>query len=166
MTQPTNLPRLPCGSRPSPFIELQQLLPSKITAISPFIDRLMHFLKMLMSKVSDVDESQVDIQIALGEALANAVIHGNRESPDKCVCVTCRFSMDGQILFTVRDEGEGFDSHAIADPTNRRNRLLANGRGIYLMRALMDEVCFDENGKVVHMRKSLRRHEQGGNGCS
>jgi serine/threonine-protein kinase RsbW len=65
--------------------------------------------------------------------------------------------MDGVLLLTVRDEGGGFDSHAIADPTDRQKRLLPNGRGIYLMRALMDEVCFEENGKVVHMRKRLRR---------
>ena len=155
MTRPQNLQRLPCARRPAPFIELQQLLPSKIAAISPFVDRLMHFLKMLMKKLSDVDGDEVDIQIALGEALANAVVHGNRENPHKCVYVTCRFSIDGEIFLTIRDEGEGFDSRAIPDPTDRHNRLLPNGRGIYLMRALMDEVCFEENGKVVHMRKRL-----------
>ena len=156
MAQPQNFPPLPCAPRPSPFIELQQRLPSKIAAISPFVDRLMQFLKMLIKKLRDVDGDEVDIQIALGEALANAVIHGNRENPHKCVYVTCRFSMDGEILLTVRDEGEGFDSRAIPDPTDRHNCLLPNGRGIYLMRALMDEVCFEENGKVVHMRKRLR----------
>ena len=166
MTQPQNLPSLPCASRPSPFIELQQSLPSKVAAISPFVDRLMHFLKTLMKKLGHVDGDEVDIQIALGEALANAVIHGNREDPYKCVYVTCRFSMDREILLTVRDEGKGFDSRTVADPTDRRNCLLPNGRGIYLMRALMDEVCFEENGKVVQMRKGLRRHEQGSNGRS
>jgi hypothetical protein len=54
-------------------------------------------------------------------------------------------------------EGEGFDSRAIANPTDPQKRLLPNGRGIYLMRALMDDVCFEENGKVVHMRKRLTR---------
>jgi serine/threonine-protein kinase RsbW len=157
MTQLHNLPPLPCASRPAPFLELQQHLPSRITAISPFVDGLMQFLQKLIKKLGDVDEDEGDIQIALGEALANAVIHGNRENLHKCVYVTCRLSMDGVLLLTVRDEGGGFDSHAIADPTDRQKRLLPNGRGIYLMRALLDEVCFEENGKVVHMRKRLRR---------
>ena len=161
MTQPQNLPPLPCAEHLSPFIELQQVLPSKIAAISPFIDRLMHSLKMLMKTLSDVDGDEVDIQIALAEALANVVLHGNRENPHKCVHVTCRLSMDREISLTVRDEGEGFDSRAIADPTDRHNRLLPNGRGIYLMRALMDEVCFEENGRVVHMRKRLEATRTG-----
>ena len=164
MAQPQNLPPLSCAPRPSPFIELQERLPSKIAAISPFVDRLMHFLKALTKQLGDAHGDEVDIQIALGEALANAVIHGNRENPHKCVYVTCRFSIGGEILLTVRDEGEGFDSRAIPDPTDRHNRLLPNGRGIYLMRALMDEVCFEENGRVVHMRKRLEATRTGSNG--
>jgi serine/threonine-protein kinase RsbW len=164
MAQLHNLPSPPYALRPAPFIELQQRLPSQIAAISPFVDQLIQFLKILTKKWGDAHGDEADIQIALGEALANAVIHGNRENLHKCVYVTCRLSMDGEVLLTVHDEGDGFDSGAIPDPTDRHNRLLPNGRGIYLMRALMDEVCFKENGKVVHMRKKLRRHEPGSNG--
>lgn len=157
MPQLHNLSPLPCASSPSPFIELQQVLPSRITAISPFVDRLMQLLKTLINKFGDADDDEIDIQMALREALANAVIHGNHENPHKRVYVTCRCSIDGEVVVTVRDEGEGFDSHAIADPTDPQKRLLPHGRGIYLMRAFMDEVCFEETGKVVHMRKRLRR---------
>ena len=159
-----NLPTVPSALHPSPFIELQQSLSSQIAAISPFVERLMQFLKMMIKKSGAADGDEVDIQIALGEALANAVIHGNREDLHKCVYVTCRLSMDSEVLLIVRDEGEGFDSRAIPDPTDRHNRLLPNGRGIYLMHALMDEVWFEENGKVVHMRKRLMRHEKRSNG--
>jgi len=69
------------------------------------------------------------------------------------VYVTCRCYMDGEVSITVRDQGKGFDSSALLDPTFRENLLLTHGRGIYLMKTLMDEVWFDEGGAVVMMRK-------------
>jgi serine/threonine-protein kinase RsbW len=61
--------------------------------------------------------------------------------------------MDGEVWISVRDEGPGFDSSAVSDPTTPESRLVDHGRGIYLMRALMDEVSFEESGVVVYMRK-------------
>jgi anti-sigma regulatory factor (Ser/Thr protein kinase) len=63
--------------------------------------------------------------------------------------------MDGEVLITVRYEGEGFDSRAVPDPTDHQSLLLSHGRGLHLMRALMDEVSFEESGTVVRMRKRL-----------
>jgi serine/threonine-protein kinase RsbW len=99
------------------------------------------------------DGSEVDIETALREALANAVVHGNRENPSKRVYVECRGYTDGEVSITVRDEGRGFDSNTVPDPTTPERRLFEHGRGIYLMKTLMDEVSFEESGKVVHMRK-------------
>ena len=81
------------------------------------------------------------------------LFHGSHEDPDKRVFLACRCSIDGEVSITVRDEGQGFDSRAVPDPTTLENRLCTHGRGIYLMKALMDEVCFDEGGTVVRMRK-------------
>ena len=94
------------------------------------------------------------IETAVREALANAIIHGNRQDPHKSVYVnmSCK---GGEISITVRDEGQGFDASAVADPTAQEKLKLNHGRGIYLMRALMDEVSFDQNGTVVRMRKIL-----------
>ena len=96
------------------------------------------------------------IETALHEALANAVIHGNHENPEKQVSVTCRFSMDGEVSITIRDQGDGFDCQALNDPTDQQNLLATHGRGVYLMRALMDEVAFEETGNVVRVRKRVR----------
>jgi serine/threonine-protein kinase RsbW len=117
----------------------------------------MGFIKPLIDEVHAEDGSETYIEIAVREALANAVIHGNHENPDKRVHVTCRCSMDGEVLLTVRDEGQGFDPDALPDPTDQTNLLRANGRGIWIMRALMDEVTFEDNGTVVCMRKIVRR---------
>ena len=83
----------------------------------------------------------------------DAVIHGNSEDPCKRVHLTVRCSADGEVRVAIRDEGAGFDSGSIPDPTAPELRMSSHGRGIYLMRALMDEVSFEEGGTVVHMHK-------------
>ena len=136
-------------SRSRRFVELQQLLPSQVDAIEPFVARVKRFI----SRFRNADGSETHIETAVHEALANAVIHGNQGDPNKRVHVICRCSMDGEVLITIRDQGQGFDCRALEDPTTPENLLSTHGRGIYLMQALMDEVYFDEGGTVVHMRK-------------
>ena len=104
-------------------------------------------------KFRSPDGTEADIEMALHEALANAVIHGNGENSCKRIYVECRCYMDGEVSITVRDEGRGFDSSTLLDPTSSENLLFTHGRGIYLMKTLMDEVSFEEGGAVVMMRK-------------
>jgi serine/threonine-protein kinase RsbW len=131
------------------FVELRKSLPSQVALISPFVDELMRFV----AKCRNQDDSVLEIEMALREALANAVLHGNREDPHKRVYVTCRCATDGEVSITVEDEGQGFDSNAVPDPTTPENRLVKHGRGIYLVKTLMDEVRFEKGGAVVYMRK-------------
>ena len=149
MVQTHTLAVLPRTSECSPYVELRQSLPSEVAAISPFADQLMIFVH----KFRDADGSEVDIEIALREALANAVIHGNREDPHKRVQVSCRCGLDGEVFLTVSDEGQGFENSAAPDPTAPENVEFTHGRGIYLMKTLMDEVRFERSGATVHMRK-------------
>ena len=135
--------------RSVPFVELRQSLPSQIAIISPFVDQLMHFIARFRTTP---DESELGIETALHEALANAIVHGNQEDPRKLVRVACRCTTDGEVFLTIQDEGRGFDSAAV-DPTTPENRLLPHGRGIYLMKTLMDDVCFEQGGAVVYMHK-------------
>jgi serine/threonine-protein kinase RsbW len=115
----------------------------------------MQFLKPLIGEFQSEDGSDVDIELAVREAIANAVIHGNHENPQRRVEVTCSCSIDAEVSITVRDRGQGFDNRAFPDPADPANRLLTHGRGIRLMQALMDEVELKENGTVVRMRKRL-----------
>jgi serine/threonine-protein kinase RsbW len=149
MLHTQSLSLLPRNGYSVPFIELRQSLPSQVGAISPFVDQLMRFIL----KFRSADETEIDVEMALHEALANAVIHGNGEDSCKRIYVTCRCCMDGEVSVTVRDEGRGFDSSAVLDPTSPENLLSTHGRGIYLMKTLMDEVSFEEGGTVVMMRK-------------
>src|SRR5579863_1917934 len=133
----------------APCLELEHSLPSEVAAISPFVDRLM----VLFRKCGCVSQGESDVEIALREALANAIIHGNHENPGKHVHVRCRCE-PSEISIAAKDEGRGFDANKIADPTAPENQGSIHGRGIYLMKALMDEVRFEGGGVVVHMRKS------------
>ena len=140
----------------APFVELHQSLPSRVTAISPFVDQLMRFIRCFKEKGGTAKEAYEEIEIAIHEALANAVIHGNHENQEKRVHVACGCSMDGEVLISVRDEGEGFDIRVVPDPTEAQRLLLTHGRGLHLMKAMMDEVSFEENGTVVRMRKRMK----------
>jgi len=122
-------------------------LPSEVTAISPFVGKLM----LLLRNCSCVPEVG-DVEIALREALANAIIHGNHEDRQKHVHVTCRCGPD-EVSIAVKDEGNGFDINTVPDPTVRENIGSVHGRGILMIKALMDEVRFEEGGVVLRMKK-------------
>jgi len=107
---------------------------------------------LLLRNCGCVPESVSDVEIALREALANAILHGNHEDRRKHVHVTCRCDPD-EVSIAVKDEGKGFDTDNVPDPTAPQNIGSVHGRGIHVIRALMDEVRFEERGTVVHMRK-------------
>ncbi|HXM09235.1 MAG TPA: ATP-binding protein [Terriglobales bacterium] len=150
MAHTQSLSLLPRNGHSVPFVELRQSLPSQVASISPFVDQLVQ----LILNFRNADGSEIDIEMAIHEALANAVIHGNGEDPCKRIHVTCRCYMDGEVSITIRDQGRGFDSNTLPDPTLPENRLFTSGRGIYLMKTLMDEISFEEGGSVVRMRKN------------
>ena len=132
-----------------PFIGLRNTLPSDVDIISPFVEQLMRFI----SRFRVAGGNDIEVEVALREALVNAIVHGNEEDPNKLVYVKCRCTRDGEVSITVQDEGNGFEQGAVPDPTSPDNQLRTNGRGIHLIRTLMDEVDFEEGGSVVHMRK-------------
>ena len=102
---------------------------------------------------------------ALREALANAVIHGNESDPKKKVIVTCSFSRSRGARLVVRDQGSGFDPRKVPDPRDHDRRFLHHGRGLLLMRALVDRVEHRDGGREVVLHKapcaSARRRSAG-----
>lgn len=131
--------------RSVPFVELRQVLSTKIAIISPFVEQVMCFIARFRKE----DRSELDIEMALRETLANAMVHGNQQDVHKRVYVACRCTIDGEVSITVQDEGSGFESGTVPDPTAPDNGLLRSVRGIYLMRMLMDEVRFEQGGALV-----------------
>ena len=134
------------------YVKIEMSLRSEICAISPFVDVFMHLIR----RFRWVPGSEGGIEVALREALANAIVHGNHEDRRKLVYVGCLGGTD-QVSIVIRDEGQGFDHTENIDPTTPQNLESPRGRGIYLMESMMDEVHFERGGAVVYMRKSARQ---------
>jgi serine/threonine-protein kinase RsbW len=95
-----------------------------------------------------------NLRVALGEALTNAILYGTRSDPSKLVGLRVRFGHT-TIEMEVNDDGEGFDHTCLPDPTAPEHVNATSGRGIYLIRSLVDEVYFNEKGNTICM--TLRR---------
>jgi serine/threonine-protein kinase RsbW len=118
-------------------------------SVDPVVAQVMESVRQM--KCADGKEDA--IELALQEALANAVVHGAKEDPSKVV--ECLVACDEQrgILIIVRDPGPGFDPEAIPTCTMGENLYSNHGRGIFLINQLMDEVKFHKNGTEIHMVK-------------
>lgn len=87
------------------------------------------------------EESRYHVAMAVREAAVNAVLHGNEYDPDKNICVGLE-NNGKELRVTIADEGRGLDPDSLPDPLAPENLLRGSGRGIFLMRAFMDEVHF------------------------
>lgn len=94
------------------------------------------------------------LRTALAEALANAIVYGNRQDPSKRVDVRVEFEPE-VVRVHVQDEGDGFDHASLPDPTSPDRIILDRGRGLFLIRHLVDELQFNDTGNALCM--TLRR---------
>jgi serine/threonine-protein kinase RsbW len=130
-------------------LEIQAWISSEIKSISPMIDRIVRLVRESLCAVGNEDA----IELALQEALNNAVVHGNRLDAEKHVQIRCRCTAEGGVSLIVRDQGQGFDSNTVPDPLAPERLNVDHGRGIYVMKAMMDEVHFERGGTEIHLRK-------------
>ena len=97
-------------------------------------------------------EERENLAIAVTEAVGNAIIHGNKKDPKKEVQITFQSEPD-QIIVQVQDEGKGFDPKEIRNPLLPQNLMKENGRGIFILKTIMDEVTFSftQHGTITKM---------------
>ncbi len=100
-------------------------------------------------------DHQPELEIALREALANAVFHGNRSDAEKRVLVRAYCDPRRGFVIAVRDEGRGFDPSKVPDPRGEDRIHLTHGRGIFLMRELMDHIEHRKGGREVVLYKKF-----------
>ena len=114
------------------------------------------FLEHIKATLEIDDERFYKILVATTEAVNNGIIHGNKRDINKKVCLRC-WVENTWLLISVHDEGPGFDSDHIPDPRKDENLLLDHGRGVFLIRSLMDKVEFsnDPTGASVVMTLGL-----------
>jgi len=140
------LSRYETGSFP---VRLRLEVPASVNAIDSAVDSAMHFA----ANEGCILESDFEVRLAFHEALANAVLHGcNGDGRKKVHClIACDISRG--LLIVVRDPGNGFDPGAVPCPIDEDRLLQEHGRGIELMRRLVDEVHFERGGTEIHLLK-------------
>ena len=119
-----------------------------------------HLVEKLIDKVCEeykIEETNYgNMLIAVTEAVYNAILHGNKNNPEKFVHVTFEESKQ-EITYIIKDEGAGFDPDSLPDPTAPENLEKEDGRGVFLIKSLSDHVAFNDNGTSVTLTFSLNR---------
>ena len=139
-----------CNFDPDKLVlKLKITLAADRNAIDPVVQGIMDVVRNTQCAIGKEDA----IELALTEALANAVVHGAKGDPKKIVECDVACDEERGMLIVVRDPGPGFDPNAIPSPVVGENIYSNHGRGIFLINELMDEVQFHNNGKEIRMRK-------------
>jgi serine/threonine-protein kinase RsbW len=121
----------------------------------PALDGAVARVSRIASKCGCSDDRRVDLEIALREALANAIQHGNGSIPRRKVFLRCYAGPNAGIFIAIRDEGTGFDPKTIPDPRTADRKHLHHGRGLLLMRGLTDEMLHRRGGREVVLVNAL-----------
>jgi serine/threonine-protein kinase RsbW len=133
-----------------PRFEMQ--LPSNPQSIA-IVDNL---VEQLSDEMNLGEEMLGNIMVSLTEAVNNAILHGNKLDEKKMV--ELKMDMENDVLqFTVHDQGPGFAYDAVPDPTEEANLEKSEGRGIFLIRHLADEVTFKDNGATIEIKFHLKK---------
>lgn len=144
-----------------PRVRLSELILSKsisIPSIPSNIKLVERFLLDLHDTVG-LAESVLDrVMISITEIVNNGILHGNQCDPAKLVHVTCHCYSD-VLTFIVRDEGDGFIPEELPDPLDENNLLKEGGRGVLIVRSMMDEVTFKRSDTGMEVHASISRTE-------
>ena len=131
------------------ILQLELTVPARKDAVTPVVDRIMARAR----EMGCAKDKEHEIELALQEALANAVVHGCKEDPTQSVQITVGCDESKGMIIVVRDPGDGFDPANVPSPLIGQNIYASHGRGIYLINQLMDEVRYESGGTEIWMTK-------------
>lgn len=117
------------------------------------------FVEGKLKKLGLGQSQLADVAISVTEAVTNAIVHGNKNDRGKRVKIDLKIE-GSEIAITVKDQGDGFDPESLSSPVEGENILKKVGRGIFILKSLMDEVDFifqPEGGTIVKMVKYLKK---------
>ena len=115
------------------------------------LSRIEKLSGQIAKKMSLSDDQHDNLSIAVTEAVGNAIVHGNKKDPKKKVYITFHLEED-RVKVTVTDEGKGFNPDALTDPLDPKYIMKESGRGIFILKSLMDDVSFtfSPKGTTIH----------------
>lgn len=127
---------------------IDEVFPSDVSILTEASRRILSEVESQTQR-DDLDR----VELALDEALANAIIHGNQGDTSKAVRIGVALKKDASLLIIVKDVGSGFDITRLPEPTAKENLLMNHGRGIFLIKQLADDVWFRfESGTEICMQ--------------
>jgi len=126
-------------------LELLLDVPSDLELVGPAVELI---VESFPPRPLSPHRLSFNLRTALAEALSNAIAYGNRHDRSKLVHVRVVVAVD-HIQVHVSDHGEGFDPSTVPDPTLPENREREDGRGLFVLRHLVDDVCFNEKGNAI-----------------
>lgn len=132
-------------------------LPNDLGAIERSVDYL---LDRCRDAGFDDSRLRLNFRVGVAEALANAMMYGNGRDPAKHVKLEAWCAPE-RVRIRITDQGAGFDPRDLPDPTLPQNVSRSHGRGVFLIRELMDEVAFNEQGNSVEMVLYARQPDRG-----
>ncbi len=127
--------------------QLTLRVPSDVTYVDDAVEQVARHLE---AAFVDRHTIRFNLRVALAEAVANAILYGNCQDSDKGVAIRVLFGRNA-VEMEVTDEGCGFDYRHLPDPTLPANRIRPYGRGLFLIRQLVDEVRFNDAGNSIRM---------------
>lgn len=122
-------------------------LASKIDSIT----LLENFIDELSVKYEFNDELYANVLTCLSEAVINGIIHGNGEDPSKKVCINLEVIENKRFVFTISDDGNGFDLSSLPDPTAAEKLENLSGRGVFIIRKLADQCIYNSKGNELEL---------------
>ena len=131
------------------FVRLDMTVSGDVKAITPAVERILGIIRQMEC----AEGREFEVETAVREALANAIVHGCKEDSDKKVQVVVACEESRGVLIIVRDPGAGFDPASLPSPVVGEAVMEDHGRGIFLINRLMDEVKFERDGTEIWMRK-------------
>jgi anti-sigma regulatory factor (Ser/Thr protein kinase) len=131
------------------ILRLDVAFAARVEEVAPVVQRILD----IAGEIGCVAGKEFEVQLALHEALANAVIHGCKRDANKRVQVTACCDRSRGMLIIVRDPGSGFDVNSLTSPLMGERVFMSHGRGIFMISQLMDQVHFARGGTEIRMLK-------------
>ncbi|MFD1630102.1 ATP-binding protein [Pseudopedobacter beijingensis] len=114
-----------------------------------------NFIDNLVSKLNIGADVYANLMTCVNEAVSNAIVHGNKENPTKIVYINIENINNRRLVFSIADEGDGFNFNNLKDPTAPENIEKLSGRGIFIMKKLADQCVFNTYGNEVELHFKL-----------
>jgi serine/threonine-protein kinase RsbW len=110
-----------------------------------------NFVDDLVATLNIGEDVYANLMTCLNEAVTNAIFHGNKQNPNKLVYLNLEIINNKRLVFTIADQGEGFNFNNLPDPTAPENLENLSGRGVFIMKQLADQCIFNTKGNEVEL---------------